>query len=250
MGAASQTQLDSAASAQLEDIEKMLINKNQLVSKYGEDQHDGLYFDDTLDTHEAVAPQNPHLKNQDIAILRRPDNKAPVFVRFGPYAIVDQSLKEFIPAHLHKNVLFLSSFNRQFGLSRRGFEYALPYLAQMYRARAEFKGKTVLELGLGGGVAALFALTLGAQKVVGVERDGRLKPLFDADRKLNGIDATQAVFIQGHFADLDTGEKLKSQGPFDVVIENIGPQPTYLDDADPDKKTLIYLGLAIDGSNL
>lgn len=74
-----------------------------------------------------------------------------------------------------------------------------------------FKGKTVLDIGCGSGILALYAHLLGAGKIIAVDND--LDAVFNAKKNVSLNDADTINIVCAYLQDV--------QGTFDVVLANI-----------------------------
>ncbi len=243
-----QRKIETSSLVQLEETLRERYHVTLDYYGYGHYRHDGFYVDDTVENHKGERPRNPERKADDMAALSVlvDEKNSGLFLRFGDVAIADPVLRDAIPSEFHDKVIFIN-IAAQHG-SPRLLNFVLPFLAQIYRSRDQIQGKTVLELGMGGGIASIFALKLGAQKVVGVEKEQNQRKIFDQAIKDSGVNEDQIVFIQGAFKDQAVFDQLKDLGPFDVVLANIGPHAIYSEREDIN--FYIFNDIPVDGANI
>ncbi|NQU74025.1 MAG: methyltransferase domain-containing protein, partial [Candidatus Omnitrophica bacterium] len=232
----------------LNDVKDVLIKRRKISIFYENPSEDGFYLNATIKNHENEPRKSDKkwgVKTKKVEILY---GSGGYFMRFGKYAIVSEPLRGYIPTQLWEKVLFLNDINGQLRDIGHGLEYCLPYLVNIYNSRSLFQGEHVLELGIGRGIAALFAIKLGAKMVVGIEKDQATEGFLRKEADLNKIDTNQVVFIKGKFDDRCMIEKLKPYGSFAMAMANIGPHGIYDEDCEIDFG--LSWGLGQDGSNI
>lgn len=109
---------------------------------------------------------------------------------------------------------------------QRTLQYHESMLGDRVRNRAFYraikklvtKGTTVLDIGSGTGVWAITAATLGAGRVVAIEKEAMMVPVINAMARENGV-SDRIEVVKGD------SREIKLKGKFDVVIsETIGNQ--------------------------
>lgn len=215
----------------IQSVERILIEKYNYSPVWNMADQDGFYFDASIEFHRGKIPQDIEKRSSEISVLSGASidgslGPKTLFIRFGEYGILDERLRSLIPQSEQHRFLFLDTVLDQYD-DPELLNYSLALLAMMYHSRDAFKDAVVLDLGSGGGITSLFALKLGAKKVVAVEKESEYESVFKRQMKLNGIKSDEAFFIRGNFQDADMAERLSKYGTFNIVLANIGPHYEY-----------------------
>ena len=214
----------SAKFTNLESFEQFLRTSRFSPVSIGRQEGDGIYSGGLT-----LEPEMDMKKASGIIFLKGPSpdrfGSPSFFIKIGEYAILDLSLKPFLDPSLYDKCLFLDTVYDQFHEVEL-LNHCLPFLVQIYLSREQIRGKQVLELGGAKGIASLFALKVGAGKVVSVDKDQSGEKEYRQMAKLNGM-SDQARFVGKDFYDPELPRLLENEGLFEVIMANIGPHMIY-----------------------